>query len=123
MTAEQSLISLLRHEEVTRDYVLDEINRIKQDRATDEGKLAELRHTKDQMERLSKAEVNLSQFYARVRQNLDECSFEEKRLALQMLDVRVMASRDRVDITGVMPMEITTTSLSGDLITTERTSA
>jgi site-specific DNA recombinase len=121
--AEQSLISLLRHDEVTRDYVLDEINRIKQDRATDEAKLAELRQSRRQMERLAKAEVNLTEFYARARKNLDECSFLEKRLALQMLDIRIKATRDSVEITGSVPMSITTTSSSGDLITIVQTSA
>ena len=114
---------MLRHEEVTRDYVLDEVNRLKHDRETDERQLTEFRKTKQQHIRLDEAEINLSEFYNRVQKNLINCTFDDKRLALEMLDIRVTVTCDQVEITGTIPIDITTTSSPHGLPTIERTSA
>ena len=119
--AEISLIAL--HEEVTRDYVLDEVNRLKHDREADERQLTEFRKTKQQLTRLNEAEINLSEFHNRVHKNLINCTFDDKRLALKMLDIRVTVTCDQVEITGTIPIDITTTSSSQGLPTIEQTSA
>jgi len=91
------LVSLLRHDEVTSDYVLDEVNQLKQERQADEEELSRLCQTKDQLERLVKAEIRLNEWCATVRGNLDQCTIQDKRLALDALGIKVIASKEQID--------------------------
>jgi len=120
--AEKSLITLLRHEEVTRDYVLDEINRLKNDREADEKQLDEFCKMRERLLKVNSAEINFSEFHNRVQKNLNNCTFDDKKLALEILDIKVTATVAQVEITGTIPVDITTTSSSGSLPTIEQTS-
>ena len=120
---EKRLIKLFRHDEIAEDYILDEINKTKKDRQIDEEELEHLYQTKDQLAKLTNAEIKLSEFCARVHRNLDKCTFKDKRLALDALDVRVVATQEHADIKGAIPIDLTTTQSSGVLLTTAQTSA
>jgi len=111
---EKRLIKLFRHDEIAEDFILDEINQLKKDHQVDEEKLASLCQTKEQITKLVNAEIKLNEFCARVSQNLDKCTFKDKRLALDTLDVKVITTPDRVEVQGVIPI---------DLVTIEQTSA
>jgi len=58
----------------------------------------------------------LGQLYERVLENLQHATPEIKRLALDALDIRVYASPEKIEIRGVIPLELA-------LPTTARTSA
>ena len=47
-----------------------------------------------------------------VLNNMDNCTIDEKRLAMDALDIRVYASTDSVEIKGVIPLELLTTEQS-----------
>ena len=78
---------------------------------------------KERLLKLDKAEINFSEFHNRVQKNLNDCTFDDKRLALEMLDIRVTATVDKVEITGTIPIDITAVSPTGSLPTIEQTSA
>ena len=63
---------------------------------------------KDQLGKIAKAEIRLNKFCQRVRQNLANSTFSEKRLALEALDIKVVATKDDIKITGVIPIEVST---------------
>ncbi|MEE9399460.1 MAG: hypothetical protein V3V23_04250, partial [Dehalococcoidales bacterium] len=107
-TQERQNISLLGHGEVTKDYVLDEINRLKNECQTDEAELQRIKETKDRLSHIADAEIKLNEFCQRVRQNLDNATIQDKRLALEALDIRVTASTQSIDIKGILPVEFPT---------------
>jgi len=120
---ERQLISLLRHGEVTKDYVLDEINRLKNECQADEEELQKLKETKAKLSHIADAEIKLNEFCQRVRQNLDNANIQDKRLALEALDIRVTASTQSIDIKGIIPVEFPTLPSSADVTTIAQTSA
>jgi len=120
---ERQLIMLLRHSEVTQDYVLDEINKLKRDRQTDQEELQTLKETKARLSHMIDAETKLNEFCQRVRQNLDNATIHDKRLALDALDIRVTASSQSIDIKGIIPVDITPSPSSTDVTTIAQTSA
>ncbi len=93
---------------------MDEMSKLKKEREVDQEKLSNLEQLKQRQYELQKAEIRLEKFCATVRQNLDQCAIYDKRLALDALDVKVVTTPDRVEVQGVIPI---------DLVTTGRTSA
>jgi hypothetical protein len=67
---ERQLITLLRYSEVTQDYVLEEVNRLKTKRQTDQQELEKLKQTKARFSYLDDAKIKLNEFCQKVRQNL-----------------------------------------------------
>ncbi len=120
---EKRLISLLKTGEFTQDYVLDEINRTKREREGGLKRLEELKLAKTQIVNLENAEVKLSEFYSSVRRRIERCSSEDKRLAFEALALRIEATKEKVKITGIIPVEITATQSSDSLLTIEQTLA
>ncbi|MFC1907445.1 recombinase family protein [Chloroflexota bacterium] len=120
---ERQLISLLGHGEVTKDYVLDEINRLKKECQADEEELQRIKGTKDRLSHIADAEIKLNDFCQRVRQNLYNATIQDKRLALEALDIRVIASTQSIDIKGIIPVEFPTLTSSTDVTTIAQTSA
>lgn len=117
------LIKLFRHDEISEDSILDELNQLERDRQVDEEKLANLIRAKEQLAKIAKAEVKLNEFCERVRQNLSQCTFADKRLALEALDIKVIATPEQIEIRGAIPMGVTSMPSSDSLLTTEQTSA
>jgi len=76
---------------------------------------------KEQLTKIAKAEIKLSEFCERVRENLAQCIIQEKRLALDALNIKVTASPEQIDIRGTIPTDITTTQTPSEFITTEQT--
>jgi hypothetical protein len=120
---ERQLISLLGHGEVTKDYVLDEINRLKSEYQADKEELQRIKETKDKLLHIADAEIKLNEFCQRVCQNLDNATIHDKRLALEALDIRVTASTQIIDIKGIIPVEFPTLHSSTDVTTIAQTSA
>ena len=114
INAEHRLIDLLRQGEVDTDYVLDQVSGIKRERKEIEERLSQLTKLQEENQSLENAEMKLDEFCSRVRYNLDYCSFQDKRLALDALAIKVKATRERIEIEGVVPLKFSST---------ERTSA
>jgi seryl-tRNA synthetase len=122
-TQEKRLITLFRYGEINKDSILDELNQLKEDRQADEEQLAQYSYTREQLARLANTEIKLNEFCERVHQNLGNCTIEDKRLALDALDIKIIATPDRIDIQGVIPIDVTAMQSSKEFITTGQTSA
>jgi len=114
---------LLRHSEVTHDYVLDEVNRLKTERHSDQEELLQIKETKSKLSHIVDAEIKLKEICQRVSQNLDNTTIQDKRLALDALDIRIIASPQQIDIKGIIPIDIANLPASADVTTIAQTSA
>ncbi len=75
---------------------------------------ADLRKTKDNLESLARARVKVNELYGQVLDNLQHPTPEIITLALDALDIKVMAKSVELEIQGVIPLELA-------LLTTEQT--
>ena len=94
--------------EFEKDEVLDRLNNLKCLRHEDETRLNDILSFKENLTSLKDAKLKLGELYDRVLDNIQNCTHELKRLALDALDIRVYASTDTVEIQGVIPLKLST---------------
>jgi hypothetical protein len=70
-----------------------------------------LHRVKDQLSKLEKAEIQLTSLQS-VIDRIEQCTYEEKRLALEAFDIKIKATPEKVEISGVIPVDITSTQSS-----------
>jgi hypothetical protein len=104
-----NLLQALELGEFEKDEILDRLNNLKRLRHEDEAKLSDLLKTRDNITNLAEAKIRLGQLYDRVLQNLQDSTPEIIKLALDALDIKVYASTEKVEIQGVIPLELPTT--------------
>jgi hypothetical protein len=92
---------------------LDEVNHLKQDLEFSTRHLGELRQAKEQLIKLENAEIQLAGLQD-VIERIEQCTYEEKRLAFDALDIKVKATPEKIEISGVIPVDITSTQSLGD---------
>lgn len=105
---QKRLVKLFRLGVINEDAILDELNQVKADRNANQERLAELEKSKKTLQELQQAEIKLNDFCEAIRQQIDCSSNETKRLALDALDVKVYATRDSVNIQGIIPVDLVT---------------
>lgn len=101
---ERSLLSLFRHKEIDRDCLLDEINQLKKDRETDEQNLTGLTRVKESIAELVDMELKINEYCSNAVHNLANCTFDDKRLALDALGIKVVATPENFEINGTLPI-------------------
>jgi len=107
---ERRLITLYRYGEIDDiDYILDQISRLKKIRQDAEERLSQLVQLEQQQANLQNAEIKLNEFCSTVRHNLDNCSFQEKRLALDALAIKITATPQHVGIEAALPIKFSST--------------
>lgn len=111
---ERRLIQMLRYKEITKDIVLDEMNKLKKDREVDEQQLENYILTKDRIANLENAELQLKDYCQRLNKNLDNAAYQEKREVLEMLAIKVTAAPETVTVNGIIPLESTSTQISDE---------
>jgi site-specific DNA recombinase len=105
---EERLVKLFGLELIDEKKIRDEMNQVKADREADQEHLAELEKSRKTLSDLQKAEIKLNDFCEAIRHQIDCSSNETKRLALDALDVKVYATRDGVNIQGIIPVDLVT---------------
>ncbi|MFC1979944.1 recombinase family protein [Chloroflexota bacterium] len=105
-----NLLDALELGEFTKDEILDRINNLKALRNEDEFRLNELVGIRDNIYRMRDARIKLDELSKGVVEDIHKCSPEMKKLALDALDIKVIASTDKVEIQGVIPLELPTTA-------------
>jgi hypothetical protein len=88
----------------------------------DQKELLKLQGTQARLSYIAEAEIKLNELCQQVRQNLSNATIYNKRLALDILDIRIVASTGRIDIKGCIPVEATNSLTSADVTTIEQTS-
>ncbi len=71
-------------------------------------RLAQLTKLKEQMPDLASVEAQLNEFCYKVKQSLDGYTFQNKRLALTILDVQVVATPEKLNVKAIVPLEFIT---------------
>lgn len=104
---EARAIELFTIEQVNKDIVLDRLNEIRREQKAVEEERVQLDALDERLKSLSDTAVNLSDLCKRMSKRLDSCSFEEKRLALKALDIRVTVTQEKVDIKAALPIKAT----------------
>ena len=104
---EKKLISLFEFDSITRDELLDRVDKVKAERQDAERHLAQLTSIKAQTIDVDSLESELNEFCRKVRESLDNCSFLNKRLALDSLQVQVIATPAKIEIKMAVPLEFT----------------
>lgn len=92
-------VGLLAEEKLT-----EECQRIKQERAKLMQGIAELEERIEASSRLALDIDNVQQACGLVAGNLDHFTFEQKRFALQALNIRVWVDRDSLRLEGTLPI-------------------
>ena len=105
-----NLLEALELGEFDRDEVLDRLSKVKRLRFEAEAQLKDLLKIKDNLFNLANAKIKLDQLYERVIENLQTCTPELKKLIFDALDIKVFASTDKMEIQGVIPLELPTTA-------------
>jgi hypothetical protein len=105
---QKRLVKLFRLGVINENAILDELNQVKVDRKADQERLAELEKSRKTLADLQQAEIKLNEFCEAIQQQIDCSSYETKRLALDALDVKVYATRDNVNIQGIIPVDSVT---------------
>lgn len=106
---ERRLIRLFGLGQVTEEYVLREAGQVKKARLALEEELAELQQQRQRVANLDGLSEQVRAFCAQVAERLDDFGFEEKRLALRALQVKVVVGRDGAKLTGAIPQDLATT--------------
>ena len=105
----KNLLEAMELGEFGKDEVLDRLNNLRRLRHGDEMKLNDMLKIRDNMAGLTDAKIKLDQLYDRVLENLQDCTPDLKRQLIEALDIKVYASTDKVEIQGVIPLELPTT--------------
>ena len=88
--------------------MLDRVNKVKAERQEAEKRLVQLTAIKAQAVNIASLETVLNRFCQKVKESLSNCSFINKRLALDILQVQVVATPEKLDIKAVVPLEFIT---------------
>ena len=109
---ERRLVQLFRYGEINQDSILDELNQLKKEREADKQKLENYTRAKEHLGNLELAEMRLAEYCQRLRHDLDNATFHEKREILEMLAIKVVATPEHINVEGVIPLEATSTQSS-----------
>ena len=100
---ERRLIRLFGIGQVTEEFVMREVDQVKKARRALEGDLAGLQQQRQQVANLDGLSDHVRAFCAQVAERLDEFDFDEKRLALEALQIKVVVARDGANLFGAIP--------------------
>lgn len=104
---EKRLIRLFGIGGIDEQAVNDELTRLHNDKHDDELRLFELTKSKEQLPDLASIELQLNDFSKKIKLSLDNCDLKTKRLVLDILDVQILATPDKLDIKATVPLEFT----------------
>jgi regulator of replication initiation timing len=106
---QQRLVRLYRYGEIDDSYIESELQRLAKERESLtlerkglEERLGEKPITPDDLQAVK-------EYCKQVAQNLGSLSFEEKRLALEVLQVKLTVEKDRLVLDGALPLSVAST--------------
>ena len=85
-----------------------EVDQVKKARRELECDLAGLQQQRQQVANLDGLSDHVRAFCAQVAERLDEFDFDDKRLALEALQIKVVVARDGANLFGAIPANLAT---------------
>jgi hypothetical protein len=104
-----NLLEAIELGEFDKDEILDRLSKLKLIHGEDETRLKQLIDMKVNIAGLENAQIKLDEIYDTVMVNIENCTDDIKKLALDALDIKVHASTAKVEIHGVLPLALPTT--------------
>jgi site-specific DNA recombinase len=104
---EKRLVKLYSLEKIDDKTISEELTRLSNSKLEDEHRLAQLTASREVKPDLDSIEAQLRDFNQKVKSNLNNCDLKTKRLALDVLDVQVIAIPDKMTIKVIVPLEFT----------------
>jgi site-specific DNA recombinase len=104
---QQKLIDLARLDQIANEAVIAGLNRINLEKQEADKKLAHLMKSKSPGIDPIKAEAQIKEYCKRVKRNIKNCSYTDKRYALDALGVTVIATDDKIEVKISVPLEFT----------------
>lgn len=105
---ERRLIRLFGAGGVTEEYVLSEIEQVKKSREALKRDLAELEQQEQRVADLDGLGGRVRAYCAQVAERLDEFDFDDKRLALDALQITVTVDPNQAVLKGAIPYDLAT---------------
>jgi site-specific DNA recombinase len=105
---EGKLLSLFEVDSITKDELLERVNKIKSEKVEAEKKLTQLTAIKKETIDIKSLETEVNEYCGQLKLSLDNCTFTNKRLALEVLQVQVIATPEKIDIKMSVPLEYNT---------------
>ena len=115
---EQRLVKLYQFNEVDDEWIKMQSGPTRLRREQHERELRRLEEQRVRLRQLESSHGQLKAYCERVRDNLDSLDFDDRRAALDALQIRVTVGPDEVRISGILGI----TDVEPDLATTARTS-
>ena len=107
-TKEKNLYDLLSHESVTKDYILETVNKLRQSQQEDERQLKQLLEFRKKSAQTQQITVKLTEFSDAIRNSFpDNILLEEKRAMLEALQVEILAWPGKYRFTCFIDAELT----------------
>ena len=105
---EKRLIRLYGMGEITEEYLLREVEQVKKARQTQEQDLAQLKQQHVHLRTLDGLGERVRAFCDRVGHRLGKFDFNQKRLAMQALQIKVVAGKEGARLLGAIPTNLAT---------------
>ena len=100
---ERRLVKLYTFAEIDDSLLKKESAQLKKQRADLDSEILKLEKQKRQTESLDKVSDQVREYCAKVIMKLDNFSFEDKRLALKALQIRIVVGKTGVKLFGLIP--------------------
>ncbi|MFQ5872502.1 MAG: hypothetical protein ACE5JL_01680 [Dehalococcoidia bacterium] len=94
--------------EIDDAFIKKEVDKLNRQKTGLEAELVTIQRQKLELASLDEVGDQVKEFCTRIAEKLDEFSFEEKRLALNALRIRVVVGRSGVKLFGVIPQSYAT---------------
>jgi len=104
---EKRMVRLYGFGEIDEDYIRQETQRSKMKRESLEQEQDRLQKQKESLASLDVSEEKIKNFCKNLEHRLNNLNKEEKRLALEALDIKVLAWPDRLELQGAIPSYVT----------------
>ena len=113
-TQQQRLLTLFGNGSIDEGAIVEKLSQLNKEKQDYEDKVTKLSKSKEQLININSAKEKIEQYCQRVKANLNKCSLQDKRKALNALDVQIVAIPEKMKIRIAVPLEF---------ITIEQTSA
>jgi len=105
---QQRFLTLFGNGSINEDAVVDKLSQLKEEKQQFEDRISRLAKSMAQQIDINTAKEKIQQYCKRMKRNLDKCTLQDKKKALNALDVQIVAIPGEMKIRIAVPLECTT---------------
>ena len=103
------MLTLFGNGSIDEIAVVDKLSQLKKEKQEFEAQINRLSKSIEQKIDIDAAKEKIEQYCKRVKRNLDKCTLQDKKKALNALDVQIVAMPGEMKIRIAVPLEFITT--------------